>query len=169
MGVSLPGGGGGRGKSMNANLNLVPFIDLLSTCITFLLATAVWNQTNSLEVEQSISDPNTPPPEPPETPPTPPLNVVIRGDIVQLFRTPDNTKSYNKKGEDFDWEALDKDLKADHEQYPTETQVTIATEDGVQYHNMIKVLDLTRLHGYDKTALASAPKQNTATLPPPAQ
>jgi biopolymer transport protein TolR len=43
MGVSLPGGGGGgRGKSQNFDLNLVPFIDLLSVLITFLLVTAVW-------------------------------------------------------------------------------------------------------------------------------
>ena len=43
MGVSLPGGGGGGGRtrSLSADLNLVPFIDFLSVCITFLLLTAV--------------------------------------------------------------------------------------------------------------------------------
>ena len=44
MGVSLPGAGGGRGKNMNMDLNLVPFIDLLSVCITFLMVTAVKNK-----------------------------------------------------------------------------------------------------------------------------
>ena len=49
MGVSLPGGGGGgRGRNQNAELNLVPFIDLLSACITFLLATAVWRDRKSV-------------------------------------------------------------------------------------------------------------------------
>jgi biopolymer transport protein ExbD len=32
----------------DATLNLVPFIDLLSTCIAFLLITAVWSQSAQL-------------------------------------------------------------------------------------------------------------------------
>ena len=40
MGVSV-GGGGGRGRKVYAELNLVPFIDLLSVCIVFLIAMMV--------------------------------------------------------------------------------------------------------------------------------
>lgn len=43
---------GGR-RSLDAELNLVPFIDLLSMCICFLLMTAVWIQVGELEVKQS--------------------------------------------------------------------------------------------------------------------
>ena len=76
MGVSLPGGGGGgRGRSVNAELNLVPFIDLLCSIITFLLATAVWSQTEVMKVDQAISDPNTPPEDPPDTLPVPPSQI----------------------------------------------------------------------------------------------
>lgn len=54
MGVSMPtGGGGGRKKSLDAELNLVPFIDLLSMCICFLLITAVWIEVGSMQVKQS--------------------------------------------------------------------------------------------------------------------
>ena len=42
MGVSVDSGGGGGRKRVDAELNLVPFIDLLSVCILFLLMTAVW-------------------------------------------------------------------------------------------------------------------------------
>ncbi len=35
----------------DATLNLVPFIDLLSTCIAFLLITAVWSQSAQLPAE----------------------------------------------------------------------------------------------------------------------
>ena len=46
---------GGRGKKgLNAELNLVPFIDLLSMCICFLLMTAVWVQIGVLDVKQGI-------------------------------------------------------------------------------------------------------------------
>jgi biopolymer transport protein ExbD len=43
MGLSLGSGGssGGR-RNVDAELNLIPFIDLLSVCILFLLMTAVW-------------------------------------------------------------------------------------------------------------------------------
>src|SRR3954467_14220044 len=62
MGASGLGGGGK--KSTNVELNLVPFIDLLSTLICFLLITAVWQQINVLSANSSSttsSDSATPP------------------------------------------------------------------------------------------------------------
>jgi biopolymer transport protein TolR len=47
------GGGSSRRRSLDADINLVPFIDLLSMCICFLLMTAVWTQIGSLPVRQS--------------------------------------------------------------------------------------------------------------------
>jgi biopolymer transport protein TolR len=48
MGVSIESGGGGGRKGVNAELNLIPFIDLLSVCILFLLMTAVWVQISKM-------------------------------------------------------------------------------------------------------------------------
>jgi len=47
MGVSVEQGGGKR-KGVDVELNLVPFIDLLSVCILFLLMTAVWVQVSKM-------------------------------------------------------------------------------------------------------------------------
>ncbi len=47
------GHAGGRRKNLDAEVNLVPFIDLLSMCICFLLMTAVWVQIGTLQVKQS--------------------------------------------------------------------------------------------------------------------
>src|ERR1041384_6396333 len=55
MGVSLPGGGGKR--TLDFDLNLVPFIDLLSCCISFLLITAAWNQLARIETNQKVDQP----------------------------------------------------------------------------------------------------------------
>ncbi len=44
----------GRKKHLDAELNLVPFIDLLSVCICFLLITAVWLNVGSMNVKQAI-------------------------------------------------------------------------------------------------------------------
>lgn len=40
-------------KELNAELNLTPFIDLLSTCVCFLLITAVWIEIAAIEIKQS--------------------------------------------------------------------------------------------------------------------
>ena len=45
-GVDVSDGGGGKKRSINAEINLVPFIDLLFVTLAFLLITAVW-VTNS--------------------------------------------------------------------------------------------------------------------------
>lgn len=51
--VQPTGSASGRKRSLDAEINLVPFIDLLSMCICFLLMTAVWIQVGSLQVKQS--------------------------------------------------------------------------------------------------------------------
>src|SRR5574337_1547805 len=47
-------GGSGKKKrrSLDAVINVVPAIDLLSCCISFLLFTAVWTQIARLQVQQ---------------------------------------------------------------------------------------------------------------------
>ena len=43
-----------RHKHLDFELNLIPFIDLLSTCICFLLLTAVWIQVGAMNVKQAV-------------------------------------------------------------------------------------------------------------------
>ncbi len=43
----------GNKKELNADLNLTPFIDLLSTCVCFLLITAVWIEIGTVEIKQT--------------------------------------------------------------------------------------------------------------------
>ena len=49
---------GGK-KSMNFELNLIPFIDVLSTCICFLLVTAVFINLGSFHVNQAVGSAKT--------------------------------------------------------------------------------------------------------------
>ncbi len=46
--------GKGRKKSMNFELNLIPFIDVLSTCICFLLVTAVFVNLGAFHTNQAV-------------------------------------------------------------------------------------------------------------------
>ena len=52
MSVSVDSGGKSGKKSVNADLNLVPYIDLLTCMVSFLLITAVWSQLARLEAHQ---------------------------------------------------------------------------------------------------------------------
>lgn len=54
MHMSSSGGRKGRRKNTNFELNLVPFIDVLSTCICFLLVTAVFINLGSVHVSQAV-------------------------------------------------------------------------------------------------------------------
>lgn len=49
----------GRKKGLNFELNLVPFIDVLSTCICFLLVTAVFINLGSFHVSQAVGSEKT--------------------------------------------------------------------------------------------------------------
>ncbi|MGB0453847.1 MAG: ExbD/TolR family protein [Bacteriovoracaceae bacterium] len=42
-----------RKKDLNAELILTPFIDLLSTCVCFLLISAVWIQVATVDIKQT--------------------------------------------------------------------------------------------------------------------
>ncbi|MGE0528222.1 MAG: ExbD/TolR family protein [Bdellovibrionales bacterium] len=54
MHVAGSSGKKGSRKSLNFELNLVPFIDMLSVCICFLLVTAVFINLGSFHVSQAI-------------------------------------------------------------------------------------------------------------------
>lgn len=44
----------GGGRKTNLEVNLVPFIDLMSVLITFLLITAVWTQVSMIQIGSSV-------------------------------------------------------------------------------------------------------------------
>jgi biopolymer transport protein ExbD len=149
---------------MNFELNLVPFIDLLSVQITFLLATAVWISISSLPVDQALSDPNSPPPPPQDPPPPPPLTVHVRSDGVWVGRKVEEGKNLTNIGEEYDWDGLDKEVMADRRAYPDEEQVIIVTDDGVEYQAFIHALDTTKVHGYALPLLGGGPAQASTTV-----
>ncbi len=54
MASAGPTPGSGHRRSLDAEINLVPFIDLLSMCICFLLMTAVWMEIGAVNVKQLV-------------------------------------------------------------------------------------------------------------------
>jgi biopolymer transport protein TolR len=78
MAVSTPSSNKNK-KGMDFELNLIPFIDLLSVCICFLLITAVWIQIGTINTKQAVGGQSQS-----ETEKKPTLNVAFQpnGDLV---------------------------------------------------------------------------------------
>lgn len=82
----MGGGSSGKGGVADANLNVVPFIDLLACLICFLLISAAWTQMARIDVDQALPKASK---APPPTPPAPEakINIVItpNGHLVNLW------------------------------------------------------------------------------------
>lgn len=73
--VAVSEGGTGR-RSVDREINLIPMVDLLVCCISFLLITAVWSHAVRMEARGDVPGSGTsPPPEPEKA-----LHVDLRGD-----------------------------------------------------------------------------------------
>jgi len=139
------GGGKKKKKSLDATINVVPAIDLLSCCITFLLYTAVWTQISRLQVQQL----GTGAPEPQVTEQQKTLLVTLamgeRGfnlstsagssvDIPTLGRDAENRIR-------FDLKVLGERLKQLKGDYPDASAITVQAEDTVSYGDLVQVID----------------------------
>jgi biopolymer transport protein ExbD len=134
-----PAGKGGK-KPLDATLNLVPFIDLLSCCISFLLITAVWTQLARMDVTQkgqgAAGADQEKPPEP-----TVQLTLFIDKDGYTFAKGPDST-TIPKKGEEYDYTKLADTLKDTKQQYPDKTDIQVKSDDDVLYNSIIKTMDV---------------------------
>src|SRR5437879_12370466 len=87
---------GGK-KALDAQINLVPFIDLLSCCISFLLITAVWTQLARMDVSQkgqgAAGSTDEKPPEPTVT-----LTLFVNADGYQFAKSTGETPEIPNKG-----------------------------------------------------------------------
>lgn len=144
-GAPVPEGGGGK-KSVDFQLNMVPFIDLLSVLISFLLMTSVWNQVAKIDVKQSpnqISDDPTPPEDKEEK-----LNltVLIKATGYTVMKKNSVVKEIEKKGEDYDVATLSETLKQQRTEHPDNADLIVTCEDKIPYEEMIHVMDSALEH-----------------------
>ncbi len=141
MGVSIDTGGKSGKKSLDAELNLIPFIDLLITNICFLLITAVWVQMARIKVNQkgkgSIAEKKE------DTPPEMRVKVVVLvGDEGYIITAGGERLVVPKQGEVYDTEGLGKRLREIKTRLPEKEDLTVAAEDGIKYKFLIKAMDI---------------------------
>ena len=127
-------GKGGK-KPLDAELNLVPFIDLLSCCISFLLITAVWTQIAGLQVSSSGG-----PPEPQTKQETIDVRLLLNDKGYQLTMAGASIEIPKLNGA-FDRKALGEKLKTLKTSLPDQSAITVQPEDSVPYADLVETVD----------------------------
>jgi biopolymer transport protein ExbD len=135
-----PAAHGGK-KALDAELNLVPFIDLLSCCISFLLITAVWTQIAGLQVASSGGPPEQQQKE--ETTVDLKLLLTEKGySLTMPGAQVDIPKITGTDGQPaFDRKALGEKLKTVKSNLPEQTAITVEPEDAVAYDDLVSTVD----------------------------
>jgi biopolymer transport protein ExbD len=136
-GVSVESGGGGGKKAVDANINMVPMIDLLVSCIAFLLMTAVWVQTGAVQAQQPRQS-NTPAPpinEPPQQ-----LKVSISPTGYRVGITAADMQNIDHSPQQYD--QLRTMLDARHRANQQNKEVWLQPDGAVEYNEIIRVMDI---------------------------
>ena len=137
MGVSVATGGKGGKKPLNADLNLVPYIDLLTCMVSFLLITAAWTQLARLSASQKGQGQAGE-----ETPPEARDNivVVVNQEGFNLVVGQDQTP-IPRRGDQYDFPKLTEELKKVKDTHADRNDVKVASEDQIKFETLVKTMD----------------------------
>jgi len=130
----------GKKKALDAELNLVPFIDLLSCCISFLLISAVWTQIAGLQVASSGAPPL-------DTPPNQQtidvkLELGQAGYALTMAGARIEIPKINGAGGlGYDQKTLVEKLKTLKASLPEQSSITVQPEDTVAYEDLVTTVD----------------------------
>ncbi len=147
---------GQGGRKSNVDLNLVPFIDLMSVCIIFLLLTAVWTQVSMIQLGSSIYSKKTSD-EPIKPPPF--SEVVLRVDVLPggfrlLVGT--NQISIPKLSEgSYDKDRLASQLAQTKQKYPDKIDGVVSVRDDVYYKHLIEAMDALLMAGFPQVSITT--------------
>lgn len=147
-----------NGRSANTDLNLVPFIDLMSVLITFLLITAVWSQVSMIQLGSSIyGKKNENQTDPPPTPP-PHADLPVRLDVKETgFRLVVGSVKHQitKMKGAYDVVALTSFLKKVKTDYPEKMDAVITVDDEVAYEFLILGMDTLNQSGFPSISVST--------------
>ena len=148
---------GGKGRNSNFELNLVPFIDLMSVLITFLLISAVWTQVSMIQLGASFAAPQN---DDTEVKPPPMEDLVLRLDIKEagyvLWVGKDIRKIPMINGL-YDKAALLADLSKIKQMYPDKPGLKMAIEDQIAYDHVVNAMDIGLQAGFAPELLTGGP------------
>jgi biopolymer transport protein ExbD len=153
MAVSIEGGGGGPGrrKPVDSDLLLVPYIDLLTCMVAFLLISAVWTQLARLQVQQKgqgQTDGDT------VTPQTK-IAVLVHKDGFAVIANQDQ-KPVPRARDQYDYAALTVELQRLKNVFPDKTDLQVLSEDAILFDTLVKTMDAAMTSGFPDISLLDA-------------
>jgi biopolymer transport protein ExbD len=168
MGANIETGGGGK-KSVNVELNIVPFIDLMSCLTAFLLVTAVWVNIAQINIQPKGKNRDITDVQKDDEHVT--LSVLVQADKVWVGLSRVNEfQEIPKKGDEQDWEKFETTLK-EHKAsafFADRSDLEIAAESTAQsvvkYQDIIHAMDVAVKVGFidvgltDPAGLAARPQ-----------
>ncbi len=141
-------------KHIEFELNLIPFIDMLSACLSFLLLTAVWSYIGSVDTHQAIGSEST---SGANNPPS--LSMQIEKDNSLTIDLKDIKTQHrhfvisSAQGK-VDWVKTEKLVQSVKKQFPQiETSVVMA-KPGVSYGNTIKAVDTLKKNEFKSVGIS---------------
>lgn len=149
--------GTGDKKSVNVDLNIVPFIDLMSCLTAFLLVAAVWVNIAQLNISPKGKSRDTSQQQVDDERQI--LSVLVQADKIWVVVSRVNdTAEIPKKGDAQDWEKFEATLreKKEHD-FKDRTDLEIAGEststNPVQYQDLVKAMDVAVKMGFTDVGL----------------
>ena len=131
------------------DLNIVPMIDMMVILVFFLLFTAVFSNTNILEL--NLPAPNSSVPELPKG-----LQLEIhvrRGSLDIADRNSGVLRSLPMKADGYDYKGLSDFLQFVKSKYPTTTEAAVLLEQDIPYDVLVQTMDNVRLFEKDDPPL----------------
>ena len=138
-------GGAGKGgrKPVDIDMNLVPFIDMMSVLVAFLLLTAVWTNLAQINIKPGGVGHDTeqlPPQQPPIN-----LSILVAEDGDWIGITTGQPRKIDKLADgSYDYDSLAEALKYYKNEsgiFNERDDVEIAAEDKVDYQAVISTMD----------------------------
>lgn len=149
--------GGSRGKrAVSVELNLVPFIDLMSVLITFLLITAVWTQVSMIQIGSSLYAKKDDSKQPPQL--TLNADVAMKVDVkIEGYVLTVGTQiiSLPKLNAVYDAQGLVAQLQRVKQLYPEKLDGILTMSDDVPYENLINTMDQFLVAGFPNISIAT--------------
>ncbi|KYG63484.1 biopolymer transporter ExbD [Bdellovibrio bacteriovorus] len=152
--------GDSSGRKKNIELNLVPFIDLMSVLITFLLITAVWTQVSMIQIGSSLYGKKSDT-QPSPTPP-PNADVVLKVDVKEggyVLTVGRQVISLPMVNEQFDDAGLVAQLQRVKQLYPEKVDAVVSVADAIPYEQLIKAMDNCLSAGFSAISVATGGPQ----------
>ena len=141
------------------NLNLVPFIDLFSTLIIFLLATAVWQQLSSVPIQLGSTE-NKPIDMPSDTAETKRVNAELRAVInqnsLQLVYRNSRTRLRIEEARANDYEKVRDFVSSVRAANASQKEVVFEVSDKAQYEDLVKTMDQFLGEDFDELIVMGA-------------